>query len=162
MVKSTTEREKMSTDAKEMLGLSRGFSLHSSRLHTFLTCHHFHIHFFLSGCSRSELHQPPQVPPHLLSFCFHSCLTLLRSLVHQRLHFKDVCVFFKVHVEWTQLGTSVAAETRLTHGHGCGEQCEWECVRGYRGLSRFMDPLNNSTDLEVTSTVCVCGETQVH
>lgn len=45
---------------------------------------------------------------------------------------------FKVHVGWTQLATLVAVETRLTHGQVV-ENSVGGSLRGYRGLSRFMD-----------------------
>ncbi len=45
---------------------------------------------------------------------------------------------FKVHVGWTQLATLVAMETRLTHKQVV-ENSVSGSLRGYRGLSRFMD-----------------------
>ena len=45
---------------------------------------------------------------------------------------------FKVHAGWTQLATLVAVETRLTHGQTV-ENSVSGSLRGYRGLSRFMD-----------------------
>lgn len=55
--------------------------------------------------------------------------------VHQWLHLK---IGFKVHIGWTQLATSVAVETRLTHGQVVENRVSGS-LRGYRGLSRFMD-----------------------
>lgn len=48
--------------------------------------------------------------------------------------FKDG--LFKIHVGWTQLATSVAVETRLTHGQVVENSGS---LRDYRGLSGFMD-----------------------
>lgn len=45
---------------------------------------------------------------------------------------------FKVHVGWTQLATLVAVDTRLTHGQVVENRGSGS-LRGYRGLSRFMD-----------------------
>lgn len=55
--------------------------------------------------------------------------------VRQWLHLK---IGFKVHIGWTQLATSVAVETRLMHGQVVENRVSGS-LRGYRGLSRFMD-----------------------
>lgn len=76
-------------------------------------------------CHRSFTHS-------LLLFCsFPTPVTR----VQQRLHLK---MGFKVHIGWTQLATLVAVETRLTHGQVV-ENSVSGSLRGYRGLSRFMD-----------------------
>lgn len=71
-----------------------------------------------------------------------SCLKCHRSFVsdstysvRQWLHLK---IGFKVHIGWTQLATSVAVETRLMHGQVVENRVSGS-LRGYRGLSRFMD-----------------------
>lgn len=81
----------------------------------------------------------------LPTFLFHSLGPPLALALVPFLPFK---MGFKIHVEWTQLATLVAVETRLTHGQ-IVENSVSGSLRGFRGLSRFMDCrlLQNWTDL---------------
>lgn len=113
--------------------------LHPTFFLLLYTCHFGYTLLKLINCLKG----------HHFSSCLPFCFIrlLLHSLLHL-FHFFHFKMGFKVHVEWTQLATLVAVETRSTHGQ-IVENSVSGSLRGYRGLSRFMDCrlLQNWTDL---------------